>query len=134
LWSQNRQFKQLILNKKAKIVIKYFFTLLFVAYYFSATLFYHSHFIDGKEIVHSHFYWITKNADGEPVKHTHTHDELVTLQIISQFVIIVTVVGLFLRTIQFLLNEFLIPLEEAIFEIKPVFSYSLRGPPFGFSL
>jgi len=121
------------LNNRAKIVVKYFLTLLFVAYYFSATLFYHSHVINGKEIVHSHFYWTTNNADGKPVKHSHTQDELFTLQIISQFVTTVVAVGLFLGITQFLLNEFLIPLRESVYEIIPVFAYSLRGPPFGTS-
>jgi hypothetical protein len=122
------------LNNRAKIVVKYFLTLLFVAYYFSATLFYHSHVINGKEIVHSHFYWTTNNAEDEPVKHAHTQDELFTLQIISQFVTTVVAVGFFLRMTQFLLNEFIIPLSESFHEITPLFSYSLRGPPSGSSL
>ncbi len=122
------------MNNQAKIVVKYFLTILFVAYYFSATLFYHSHVINGKEIVHSHFYWTTNNSDGEPVEHAHTQDELFTLQIISQFVTTVVVVAFFLRTIQFLLNEFIISLSESIHEIIPLFSYSLRGPPSGSSL
>jgi len=122
------------LNNRAKIVVKYFLTLLFVTYYFSASLFFHSHVINGKEIVHSHFYWGTNNANGEPIEHSHTQDELFTLQIISQFVTTVVAVGLFLRMTQFLLNEFLIPLRESFFEITPVFSYSLRGPPSGSSL
>ena len=122
------------MNNRAKIVVKYLLTLLFVAYYFSATLFYHSHVINGKEIVHSHFYWNTNNADGKPVKHSHSQDELFTLQIISQFVTTVVVVGLFLGVTRFLLNEFLIPLSESIHKITPFFSYSLRGPPSGFAL
>jgi len=119
------------LNNQAKIVIKLFLTLLFVVYYFSATLFFHSHVINGKEIVHSHFYWTTSNTDGERVEHAHTQDELFTLQIISQFVTTVVTVGLFLQITQFLLNEFLIPLRESIHKIIPVFAYSLRGPPSG---
>ena len=103
---------------------------LFVAYYFSVTLFYHSHVINGKEIIHSHFYL----SAGEPVNHAHTLNELFTLQIISQFVTIVVVVGLFLNVIRILLNEYLIPLSESIHKIGSLPGCSLRAPPSGFSL
>ena len=107
---------------------------LFVAYYFSVTLFYHSHVINGKEIIHSHFYLSANNIAGEPVNHAHTQNELFTLQIISQFVTIVVVVGLFLNVIRILLNEYLIPLSESIHKIGSLPGCSLRAPPSGFSL
>ncbi|MCF6358628.1 MAG: hypothetical protein L3J54_12565, partial [Draconibacterium sp.] len=74
------------MNIKTKIVIKFFFAILFVAYYFSITLFYHSHVINGKKIVHSHFYINTHDTAGNPINHSHSQDEVYSLQIISQFI------------------------------------------------
>ncbi len=120
-------------SSKVKLILKFILTLLFMGYYISITMFYHSHVINGEEIVHSHFYIATNNTSDDPVKHTHSQYELFTLQIISQFVTTVVTVGIFLRMTRFLMNEFLIPLSESIPEITPLFSYSLRGPPSGSS-
>ncbi len=128
-------FKTGNLNNRYKIVLKYFLTLLFIAYYFSITLFYHSHVINGKEVVHSHFYWNAKDTSGKPVKHNHSQSELVTINIITHFVTTVYAGYLFLPVQRFLLNSFLIPLSESIHNLTSLVGYQLRGPPSsGFSL
>ncbi len=119
---------------KVKLILKYLLTLLFIGYYFSITLFYHSHVINGKEIVHSHFYWNSDRANGEPVKHSHTQDEFLALQIISQFITTIVTGFLFLKMIRVLLSLFLIPLNELRYKAVFLHSYLLRGPPSGLLL
>ena len=68
------------LKHRVNKIIRYFFLLLFLAYYASVTLFTHTHIIDGITIVHSHPY---KSGTGKnPVNHQHTTNGFGLIQLL----------------------------------------------------
>ena len=80
-------------NIKHKVngIMKYLLLVLFLGYYGSATLFYHTHHIEnGGVIVHSHIY---KNGTEKNPNHSHTAKEFVYFQLLSEFVSTVTFLG-----------------------------------------
>ena len=118
------------MNIKTRDFSKYFLAILFVVYYLSITLFYHSHIINGITISHSHFYRTHTDTNGEPVNHSHPQDEYIFIKIITQF--ITTVVSGFIlsRVLLMVLTQYQIPLKELILSSFSGSGYSLRGPPF----
>ena len=117
------------LNTKAKIFIKHFLLVLFIGYYLSISLFYHTHLIDGKEISHSHFYWSHKDSNGNPVKHSHSKKQLLTIHVISHFVTTAALGFMVLGITLFLLYQLLVPLKAVVINSTPRYGYSLRAPP-----
>jgi len=75
---------KLIISKKNRVneFLGYAFLILFIGYYGSITLFYHSHLILGDTIVHSHPY--KSDSNGNPV-HSHTEKGYLTIQFLSFF-------------------------------------------------
>ena len=103
--------------------------MLFLGYYLNITLFYHSHIINGIEVTHSHFYWKHSESQNNPIKHSHTKDQLFTIQIISH-VLLTTIAGcLFLEAIQIAFRKLVIYIKEYLRETYTSYGYSLRGPP-----
>ena len=58
--------------------------LLFASYIASATLFVHTHSIDGEQIVHSHF-----SFGGNGSSHSHTKAEIELIATLTSFVVVV---------------------------------------------
>ncbi len=60
--------------------------LLFVSYYSSTNLFFHTHMVDGKYVVHSHFY--QTKSDSSPVKkHRHPISTYATIAQLNKVIV-----------------------------------------------
>ena len=118
------------LNIKAKIVLKYFLAVLFIAYYVSNTSFYHSHIVNGVSIIHSHFYRYHSGEKAEPVTHSHSDNEFVILKIITQFVTAALTGFVVFRLFLMVLAHYQIPLKQIILSSFRQSGFSLRAPPF----
>jgi hypothetical protein len=71
-------------KNRFKTIISYSFLILFLGYYGSITLFYHSHIVLGDTIVHSHPY--KTNGNGLP-SHSHSEKGYITIQLLSVIVV-----------------------------------------------
>jgi hypothetical protein len=115
------------LKEKTKIFLKYSFIVLFIGYYGSITLFYHSHTINNRTIYHSHPYFPLTDADGLPIKHSHTGNELGFIQSLTYFIYTFIPAFIFLR-LKFS-GFFQLFVEDPVFSPLVQAGYSLRGPP-----
>jgi hypothetical protein len=115
------------LKEKVKIFFKYLLLILFIGYYASITLFYHSHTINSKTIYHSHPYFPLTDADGLPINHSHTENELVFIKSLTLF--IYTFIPAFLLVKLIISGSFRSPVNESVFSPLVQAGYSLRGPP-----
>jgi len=118
------------IKAKSILFFKYFFFVLFIGYYASITLFFHSHFVNGITISHSHPYWEHNDAKGFPIKHSHTKNELGFIQLVTHFLSLVAVGFLSLGLIIVLLSKYQIKPTETALSLISEIGYSLRGPPF----
>lgn len=114
---------------KARDFSKYFLAILFIVYYVSITLFYHSHIINGVTVSHSHFYWTHTDSNGKPVNHSHSQDEYIFIKIITQFITTAVSGFIIFRMFLMVLNQYQIPLKEFVFSAYNRPGYSLRAPP-----
>ncbi|MCD6347663.1 MAG: hypothetical protein J7L96_09615, partial [Bacteroidales bacterium] len=78
-------------------------------------MFYHSHIINGVTITHSHIHWRHHDANGLPVEHSHTKNELVLIQLINHIIIVAALGIIPILMILILLNQYLIPVIEIVF-------------------
>jgi len=69
--------------RRVNKIVSRLLLVIFLGYYGSITLFSHSHLIAGWKIVHSHP--SLPSADGEPERHNHSKDELLLIQMLSEF-------------------------------------------------
>ncbi len=115
------------LEEKLQIFIKYFLLILFIGYYASITLFYHSHTINSTTIYHSHPYFPLTDADGLPINHSHTENELTFIKSLTLF--IYTFIPAFLLIKLALTGTFRLPVKKSVFSPLVQTGYSLRGPP-----
>ena len=63
---------------------RFFLFCLFVAYYSSITMFFHAHHIQGRVVVHSHFFRLHKDVNGQESSHAHSSESLVLIQMLDQ--------------------------------------------------
>lgn len=77
------QIKRRELKQRTRKILSLIALLLFAAYYAGATLFSHTHFIDGEQIVHSHF-----SFGGNGSSHTHSKAELQLIALLTTFSIV----------------------------------------------
>lgn len=121
-------FIKLIISRKNRIkeFFGYAFLILFLGYYGSITLFYHSHLVLGDTIVHSHPFKSDNN--GKPL-HSHSGKEYITIQFLS--CIILSSVLFYLTLLVFAPQ-----ISKSVLETRHGFSgnsylhlYSLRAPP-----
>ena len=108
------------MNKNKKTIYGYILTLLFIAYYFSCTLFYHTHKLETGNITHSHPF---SNQE-----HSHNNNAYHAINNLSTILFIVAL-GILLKS--FLLEKltFIIDYNSAI-KVNNYYSlYFLRGPP-----
>jgi hypothetical protein len=68
-----------MLKKQASNTIRIALLLLFLAYFGSTNLFYHSHIINGSLVTHSHPY------SGEANQHTHSTESLFVIHLLGHF-------------------------------------------------
>lgn len=100
-----------------------FLLLLFLGYIGSITLFYHTHYVNGYRITHSHPY---KDA---PDSGKHSHSSVDFSLIYSLSLVIMTVVALgFIPPAYFFLIG-IINLSPKFSTLRTSFVVSLRGPP-----
>lgn len=72
------------LRKYIWIGFRFFLFCLFVAYYSSITMFFHAHHIQGRVVVHSHFFRLDKDVNGQESSHAHSSESLVLIQMLDQ--------------------------------------------------
>lgn len=100
--------------------------LLFACYSASATLFVHSHLIDGEQIVHSHPLF-----GGDGASHTHSSAEARLIAALTDVVLVsvatVVVVAAAVHLLRVVVSPYL-----AHFEFFEGLSRSLRAPPVAF--
>lgn len=97
--------------------------LLFACYSASATLFVHSHLIDGEQIVHSHPLF-----GGDGASHTHTKAEIKLIATLSSFAMVLVATFALREVDRKLLGKIVLP----ILTRKSSFAHrcaSLRAPP-----
>lgn len=97
--------------------------LLFSCYYAGTTFFSHTHWIDGQQIVHSHF-----SFGGDGTSHSHTKAEIQLIAALSSFAIIVAAT-IALREVDRRLLEVIFTPEVSRFNLFAGHSTSLRAPP-----
>lgn len=72
------------MKQTARRILSAALLLLLASYFASATLFIHTHSIDGEQIVHSHF-----SFGGDGTSHTHSKAEIQLIATLSSFAMIV---------------------------------------------
>lgn len=113
-------------RKGFNTIYVYAFLTLFIGYFASINLFYHSHLHLNETIVHSHPY--NTDANGNPT-HSHTGNGFITIQFISTLSVLLVFSYFSLKAIsQFV---YTIPLKATFGEVrKRLYSLSqLRAPP-----
>jgi hypothetical protein len=111
-----------------KTIIVYSLLILFLGYYGSITLFYHSHLVLGDTIVHSHPYW--SDNQGMP-SHTHSEKGYVTIQLLSFFAVSFLFIYFSFKTIAPLVFKILLKIIEGHTDQIFNYFYLLRAPPCG---
>lgn len=100
-----------------------FLLLLFLGYIGSITLFYHTHYVNGYRITHSHPY---KDAP-DSGRHSHSSADFSHIDSLSSVVMAVIALG-FVPPVYFFLIG-IINLSNESFTLRNSFVVSLRGPP-----
>jgi hypothetical protein len=80
------------LKQRIRKILSLIALAIFAAYYAGATLFSHTHFIDGERIVHSHF-----SFGGDGSSHTHSKAELQLIALLTTFSIVAVAAVVFMR-------------------------------------
>lgn len=111
------------MKQTARKILAIIGLLLFSCYYAGTTFFSHTHWIDGQQIVHSHF-----SFGGDGTSHSHTKAEIQLIAALSSFAIIVAAT-IALREVDRRLLEVIFTPEVARFNLFAGHSTSLRAPP-----
>jgi len=83
-------------DKSVKILIVSFLLAIFLSYYGSVNLFYHSHIVLGDTIVHSHPF--KSDNSGKPI-HSHNDKGFVTIQLLTYFLIFTLITATILDSV-----------------------------------
>lgn len=103
-----------------------FLLLLFIGYYGSIALFYHSHIINGDTIVHSHPY--RTDSHGLPL-HSHTDKGFITIQLLSCFTVSFIPLYFNFNSIAPIVYEIVLKTKKGLANHTFYYLYSLRAPP-----
>jgi hypothetical protein len=114
------------LENRLNKVFKYCLLTLFIGYYGSITLFYHSHIVLGETIVHSHPY--KTGSNGYPL-HSHTDKGYITIQFLSFFAFTFLFVYFNFKTIAPLVFKIISEAKEGLTYHIFHYIYLLRAPP-----
>jgi len=109
--------------------LRYFLLFLFIGYFGSITLFFHSHIINGVTIVHSHPFNSDNGAGSTNVP--HSEKQLLLIQLLSVFFTTVITVAFADVILRSLLYEIPVGNIEERYDFSCGYcTYSLRAPPF----
>lgn len=111
------------MKQTARKILAIIGLLLFSCYYAGTTFFSHTHWIDGQQIVHSHF-----SFGGDGTSHSHTKAEIQLIAALSSFAITVAAT-IALREVDCRLLEVIFTPEVPRFNLFAGHSTSLRAPP-----
>jgi hypothetical protein len=100
--------------------------ILFLGYYGSITLFYHSHLVLGTTLVHSHPY--KSDPTAKPI-HSHTDEGFRTIQFINCFIAGLLIIKFTFRSIAPVIFEFGSNLKNGRTNNTVHYFYLLRAPP-----
>jgi len=116
------------MGQRVKEISAYFLLALFASYYVSTSFFLHTHVVDGKTVVHSHFYF--PSAENKTPTHQHSIHALGAISLLSHFfstglfaIIALQVFNCYLYHHKYRKNSY--PYSQQIF----VRSNGLRAPP-----
>lgn len=101
---------------------------LFLFYYSGNVMFYHSHIVDGVNVVHSHPFPLGKSGKS----HSHTTCEILAIKILSQNLLLLTIGALFLALLEAPLAAYISVRQTQTYTNKTLLVKSLRAPPFSF--
>lgn len=111
------------MKQTARRILSAALLLLLASYFASATLFIHTHSIDGEQIVHSHF-----SFGGNGSSHSHTKAEIELIATLTTFTMVV-VAAFALNFIDRKLLGIIITPEHARKSTSAARYISLRAPP-----
>ena len=116
------------LKNRLKRIYAYCLLILFLGYYGSITLFYHSYIVLGETIVHSHPF--KADSHGSPL-HSHTDKGYITIQLLSCFAVSFILLNYSFKTIAPIVYEIVLKTKEGLANHTFHYLYSLRAPPSG---
>ncbi|HPF00930.1 MAG: hypothetical protein AB7V36_07840 [Bacteroidales bacterium] len=112
-------------------ILRLLLPVLFLGYMSSATLFMHTHYINGVAVVHSHPY---KSADDGSSGHQHSNQGFLLIAVLSHISVLVAAAGIvclaafvFYKTRQFVTRR------KALIGLIHCSAFGLRAPPFSVS-
>ncbi len=113
----------------ASKTFRYLLLFLFIGYYGSITLFFHSHIINGVTIVHSHPFNSDNGKDSTNLP--HSEKQLLLIQLLSVFFTTAVSITFGALIFRFLLCEIQVePTTGGYSLLSSYCTYSLRAPPF----
>ena len=105
----------------------YFLLILFLGYYGSITMFYHSHIVTGDTIiVHSHPFRADKN--GLPL-HSHTTNGFITIHLLSTLLVSLSFLFFSFKALAPIVREIILKTRVGLVSNNTHLLYSLRAPP-----
>lgn len=108
-------------------ICTYFLLMLFLGYYGSITMFYHSHIVTGDTIiVHSHPF--RTGSNGLPL-HSHTSNGFITIHLLSTILVSLSFLFFGFKTFAPVVNEIILKTKVTFVNNHQRFLYSLRAPP-----
>ena len=108
-----------------KNILKYLLIVLYLCYSMSTTMFIHTHYYEGQQVVHSHPFLM---GEGGALNHTHTVSQSVFIHFISSTLLLAVSVSIGLSVLFiFLSKEFKQEIQSRIFRF--VLCFLLRAPP-----
>jgi hypothetical protein len=114
------------LNSRIKRIYAYALLFIFIGYYASITLFYHSHIVLGDTIVHSHPF----KADNHGVPlHSHSEQGFITIHLLASFSIAFILSYFSFKTIAPVAYEIILKTRQEAVNHTIHYLYSLRAPP-----
>jgi hypothetical protein len=114
------------LKNSIKKSCAYFLLILFLGYYGSITMFFHSHIISGDTVVHSHPFRTDNN--GLPL-HSHTTNGFITIHLLSTILVSLSFLVFGFKAFAQVINGIICKTRAAFFKTNLIFLYSLRAPP-----
>jgi hypothetical protein len=103
---------------------KWMLIVLFMGYYISITMFYHTHYFPWGTVTHSHPYMPTNS---ETSSHTHTQSQCLAISSLANLLLVVAVFAFFICKPD-LVQKIYIRVRHYVSFFRYVFS-PLRGPP-----
>jgi hypothetical protein len=114
------------LKKLINNISRYFFLILFLAFFGSTNFFNHTHIVDGDTIVHSHPY--KKDKNGNPT-HQHSTKGYLLIHIIKNFTTTAVASALFITIPVKLIDKIPSNKNSSIVHKLSIRPNSFRGPP-----